>query len=214
MTSRASDREEKRLRLIAAAATVFARQGYTSTRMADIAVEASVGKGTLYEYFPSKEELFFAVFETIHVEARSRVAEAVPAEIGGLTRLRETLMAAADFVTESREMHGVTLDFWAASIGSPHEDRFRRLCGAMYREWREIAAATIRDGQMRGEINATVDADAVATMMVAALDGLGVQYWFDPSLDPRAVVDRYVDAVCTGLVPNDGPARNPQDSVA
>jgi hypothetical protein len=84
----------------------------------------------------------------------------------------------------------------------------------MYREWREIAAATIRDGQMQGEITATVDADAVATMMVAALDGLGVQYWFDPSLDPRAVVDRYVDALCTGLVPNDGPARNPQDSVA
>lgn len=211
MTSRASDREEKRLRLIAAAATVFARQGYTSTRMADIAIEANVGKGTLYEYFPSKEELFFAVYETIHVEARSRVAEAVPAEIGGLTRLRETLLAAADFVTESRDMHGVTLDFWAASIGSPHEDRFRRLCGATYHDWREIAATTIRDGQARGEITATVDADAVATMMVAALDGLGVQYWFDPGLDPRAIVARYVDAICTGLVAGGGPARNPQE---
>lgn len=209
MTARTSDREEKRRRLIEGAAAVFSRQGYTSTRMADIAVEAGVGKGTLYEYFPSKEELFFAVFESVHIDARARITEAIEPGHGGLTRLREMLTAAAAFVAGNREMHGVTLDFWAASIGSPHEDRFQKLCGQMYHDWRELAAATIRDGQASGEIAGTVDADAVATMLVAALDGLGVQYWFDPTVDPRAVVARYVDAVCGGLVPRGGSARNP-----
>ncbi len=163
----------------------------------------------MYEYFPSKEELFFAVFETVHVEARGRVAEALPDTLSGLARLREMLAAAAAFVAGHRQMHGVTLDFWAASIGSPHEDRFQQVCGRMYRDWRELGAATIREGQARGEIAATVDAEAVATLLVAALDGLGVQLWFDPSLEPRPAVSRFVDALCEGLLARPGDNRNP-----
>ena len=56
------DREEKRDSLVKAAASVFASQGFSRARIADIAEAADVGKGTIYEYFDSKEELFLAVF--------------------------------------------------------------------------------------------------------------------------------------------------------
>ena len=54
-----SRKEEKRALIIEAAAKVFARRGFASTLMAEIAIEAGIGKGTLYEYFDSKEDLFF-----------------------------------------------------------------------------------------------------------------------------------------------------------
>jgi hypothetical protein len=38
-------------------------------RMIEVAEAAAVGKGTIYEYFRSKEELFFAVFEEMMHEA-------------------------------------------------------------------------------------------------------------------------------------------------
>ena len=60
MISTANDRGDKRPRLVEAAAAVFAEKGYASTRVADIAVRAGVGKGTVYEYFSSKDELLFA----------------------------------------------------------------------------------------------------------------------------------------------------------
>ncbi|GFN21772.1 TetR/AcrR family transcriptional regulator [Thermanaeromonas sp. C210] len=50
--------EDKRHRILGAAARVFAARGYQQAKMEEIALEAGVGKGTLYEYFPSKKELF------------------------------------------------------------------------------------------------------------------------------------------------------------
>lgn len=47
--------------IIRAALLVFARAGFNAARLDDVAAEAGVSKGTLYLYFPSKEELFKAV---------------------------------------------------------------------------------------------------------------------------------------------------------
>ena len=54
-------KEKQKESIIRAAAINFGRYGYANTKMDDIAIKANVGKGTLYEYFPSKEELFQAI---------------------------------------------------------------------------------------------------------------------------------------------------------
>ena len=74
-----TDRGDKRVRLVKAASAVFAEKGYASTRVADIAERATVGKGTVYEYFSSKEELLFAVFESINADISARMNEALAA---------------------------------------------------------------------------------------------------------------------------------------
>src|SRR3989442_14156748 len=58
-------------RILRAAETVFARHDYHEVQMDDVVEACGVGKGTLYRYFPSKQDLYFAVmFEGI---ARLRV---------------------------------------------------------------------------------------------------------------------------------------------
>jgi len=47
--------------LVAAALACFAERGFAATKLDDIAAKAGVAKGTVYLYFPSKEELFKAV---------------------------------------------------------------------------------------------------------------------------------------------------------
>src|SRR4051794_3878904 len=49
---------ERRCAILEAARTVFARQGYASTVVEDIARQAEIAKGTLYLYFPSKEQIY------------------------------------------------------------------------------------------------------------------------------------------------------------
>jgi AcrR family transcriptional regulator len=61
---RISWKRRKRARpveILAAASTVFSLNGYSATRMADIAARAGITKGTIYLYFTSKEELFKAI---------------------------------------------------------------------------------------------------------------------------------------------------------
>ncbi len=54
------DKIEKKQRIAEAALGVFSRQGYVAASMQEISEAAGVGKGTLYEYFESKADVFIA----------------------------------------------------------------------------------------------------------------------------------------------------------
>src|SRR5215471_21027634 len=66
----------RRCAILEAARTVFARQGYADTVVEDIADQAGIGKGTLYLYFPSKEQIYLAALleEARRLDADSRTA--------------------------------------------------------------------------------------------------------------------------------------------
>ncbi|MEN6392180.1 MAG: helix-turn-helix domain-containing protein, partial [Syntrophomonas sp.] len=53
----------KRELIIEAAIKVFSQKGYHNTRMEEIAQAAGIGKGTIYEYFESKLQLFQSMME-------------------------------------------------------------------------------------------------------------------------------------------------------
>ena len=57
-------KEARPQELLDAALTLFAEKGFAATRSEEVATLAGVSKGTLYLYFPSKEELFKAVVRT------------------------------------------------------------------------------------------------------------------------------------------------------
>ena len=75
MTDRSIAQEEKRRLILAAAVRVFARKGYHTCRVGDIAEEEGVAHGLLYHYFSSKDELL----ETIFRETWAELLEAVRA---------------------------------------------------------------------------------------------------------------------------------------
>ena len=57
------DKTQKRQRIMDAALQVFVKSGYEKTKIIDVAQAAGIGKGTVYEYFESKEELFRCILE-------------------------------------------------------------------------------------------------------------------------------------------------------
>jgi AcrR family transcriptional regulator len=66
--------EEKRRLILAAAVRVFARGGYHTSRVSDIAEEAGIAHGLLYHYFSSKEEVLATVFRENWGELLGRLA--------------------------------------------------------------------------------------------------------------------------------------------
>ena len=53
--------QQKREKILRAAGSLFAARPFHKVRLSDVAAEAAVGKGTVYTYFDSKEELYVAV---------------------------------------------------------------------------------------------------------------------------------------------------------
>jgi AcrR family transcriptional regulator len=185
--STVNDKGDKRPRLVDAACAVFAEKGYASTRVADIAERAGVGKGTVYEYFSSKEELLFAVFELINAEISLRMNDALEAGGSSEEKLHNVLRLGAEVIAEQVEMQPVILDFWAAARGKDFEETYHRAVVASYTHFRNLFTNFVRDGQNRGDFKRTVDAEALAATVVATVDGLGIQLFFDRSLDPHRI---------------------------
>ena len=67
---------ETRERLFRAALDLFARKGFTETKVEDITEAADVGKGTFFNYFPSKDHILLAFGEMQLAKLESAVAEA------------------------------------------------------------------------------------------------------------------------------------------
>jgi AcrR family transcriptional regulator len=67
------DKEQKRYDIARAAMEVFCERGFESASMSRVAGKAGVGKGTIYEYFPSKDEL---IATSIRLWMEEMIAEA------------------------------------------------------------------------------------------------------------------------------------------
>jgi AcrR family transcriptional regulator len=74
MARQAERREATRGAVLRAAQKLFESKGFAATTMDEIAAAAGVAKGAVYHHFPSKEELFEAVFEAVSIGLLDRVA--------------------------------------------------------------------------------------------------------------------------------------------
>lgn len=92
---RPEQKELRRKAILAGAAKLFRTCRYQDLRMADLAVQLGLGKGTLYLYFPTKEALFLAVLQA-EMGAWFKGAEARLATLGtaaGSKAVAEALVA-------------------------------------------------------------------------------------------------------------------------
>src|SRR5215469_16671287 len=102
MTDR-SVTNKKHAAILDAARTVFSRDGYAASSVDDVAAEAGIAKGTVYLYFQSKEDLYFAALLR-DVTAYSSEGRAQIAMLPTLREKLETfLQAKLDYCREHRD---------------------------------------------------------------------------------------------------------------
>ena len=198
-------KKERENQIIEAAAQVFAKKGFSGTVMAEIAICAGIGKGTIYEYFQSKEELFFAVFEWYMKESGVAATVSISALSGSassrLMALSESLMTSW---LEMMDVYSLVMEFWAASASSSSQmrERFKEAFRRAYQEFRGIVASLIRDGIERGEFQSDVNPESIAAALVGAWDALFLQAWFEENFDPLTTARNFLEVVIKGLSKN------------
>lgn len=197
----AKDKKEKRGRIIEAAATVFAEKGYARTSMSDIAGAAGIAKGTTYEYFESKEALFFAVFEWYAAQIENIVYTKLSADDSA--SCTEKIRLLSDSVLESlqemEQVYPLTLEFWSASASSVNRDKIKPAFRDMYRQFSTLVGDIIKQGMETGEFESGIDPYACASALVGAWDCMGLQAWFDEDFDMEKTVNAFTALVTRGL---------------
>jgi AcrR family transcriptional regulator len=200
MSSAKREKHQKTQHIIQAAARVFAEKGFARTVMADIANQAGIGKGTLYEYFDSKEDLFFAVFEWLAQQTEAATKVSISA-LGGSAS--ERLAILSDTVMQSwlqiKDLFTLLMEFWAASASSQMRKRFKGYFKQAYENFRAIVAALIREGIQHGEFQEDVVPESVAAALVGTWDALLLQAWFDDTFDALTSARNFFAVLIRGL---------------
>ena len=192
----------RRKAILDAAARVFAQKGYAAARIIEVAQAASVGKGTIYAYYRSKEELFFAVFESMMLEAGETIAAAAGQLEGSFAERMRTL---SDGIIRSwlgqLDMYALVMEFWSATASSPSREQFKTVFQKGYRHLRTVVGTLITDAKASGDVAAHCDAGRIASALVGTWDALLLQAWLDPAFDALATSRAFMEVILQGLRP-------------
>jgi TetR/AcrR family transcriptional regulator, fatty acid metabolism regulator protein len=189
---------DKRRIILDAAVRVFARQGFHTCRVSDIADEAGVAYGLVYHYFQSKDE----VLDTLFLERWDVLLEAIREVDASDQPARAKLRAIAGFIIDSYRhdpdlMKVIIVEVTRAanSFGAAHLGKITEA----YAQIRGIVEQAQRDGEFRDAVTAEFAAMAFYGAIEQVLTGwiFGLLEETDESYE-RAK-DYVVETICDGL---------------
>jgi TetR/AcrR family fatty acid metabolism transcriptional regulator len=192
--------------ILAAAERVFGRSDFASAKMADIAREAGLAAGTLYNYFENKEQIFQSLIDARGEEFLKRF-EAVFAEPSEpIERLRRSIQVGLEFLEEHQAMFQVFMELGAMSDWS-----LRRLCGepAQARHERTVVLheRAIREGIAAGVLRRDIPAEMQAAFLIGAMQAF-VRSWLSAKGPrPRRGLAEHTPTILSFLVDGLGAAK-------
>ncbi|MCD6365088.1 MAG: TetR/AcrR family transcriptional regulator [Planctomycetes bacterium] len=169
----------KRHLILLAAEKVFDACGYASATMEAVAAEAGIAKGSLYTYFRSKKDLFTQVFVEVLSEDEALVRDVFRRPIGAGEKLQEFLAHWFMRVARYKPIGRLMLEFWVHASREEDYDELRRMLGEAYAAWRAMLAKIVQEGVNSGEFRADVEVEAAVSLILAVMDGIGVQSIID-----------------------------------
>ncbi|HKG89202.1 MAG TPA: TetR/AcrR family transcriptional regulator [Nitrososphaeraceae archaeon] len=159
---------EVKEKIVQAAITTFSKYGYDKTRMDDIAKSAKLGKGTLYLYFKSKEELFYDISENSIKELKEQLSKL-------FSKKEDLVQDAEKFYDQYRNLihdsEKVSFEMIAESSRNP---KLRKALYEQRMKVYDIVIDYLRRQIEKGFFRKDMDVNAIASGLVALYDGLTI----------------------------------------
>jgi AcrR family transcriptional regulator len=194
------EKEQRRASILRAAEQVFAAKGAALVTMDDIAHAADLGKGTLYLYFDSKDELYLEIANHTVRELVEALEHSGQGAETGYDRVTRLLGAASGFALTHRDRFRVAVS-WMATAGASVSDserfaEYRRQIGRVYAE----LAAAIDAGKQDQTVLTTVDTPTLVAELLGALLGALLVELNAPEVSQRMPAATHWDGLAGGVV--------------
>ena len=192
-------RAQRERSILDIAGQVFARDGYHSASMDEIARSAGVSKPMLYAYFDSKEGLYLTYIERSGAELVERLQRAFAEGDPATVRVRERVGEFLSFVQEHGD--GWRVLFGEASANRPVAESVAHMRGAIVSAVRRLVEAGLSDPAPPGPA-----AEVVAHAIVGAGESLA-NWWLDhPEVAREDVAAWYAEVVRASVIAVTRPA--------
>ncbi|UKP00284.1 TetR/AcrR family transcriptional regulator [Nostoc sp. UHCC 0870] len=162
--------EETKARIIQQAAELFNQQGYAGSSISDIMRVTGLQKGGIYNHFQSKDELALQAFDYAIACVSKHYRLALRNERHAIARLKAIVNVFSSFVENPPIPGGCPLLNTAVESDDAHPALRERTQQAMT-AWLNLIRHIIETGIAKGEIQPGVNADEIASIMTAILEG-------------------------------------------
>ena len=165
MTLARTNSTDKREAILKAATEVFARNGYFSSKVSDIAKAAGVADGTVYLYFKSKEEILHSIFD----RTMEQGIEQAKIELAKCRTPQEKLRCLSKLhLARLGADRDLAIVFQVELRGSTKF--MEEFSGGGFAEYLDIIKKTIEEGQKTGVFRTDLKAITAAKILYGALD--------------------------------------------
>ena len=188
--------EEKMREILEAAGRCFMRDGFQGATIANICNEANVSAGHLYHYFPSKEAIIGAMAEADLEETAQRFAQLMEG-----SNIVTALVSEIDRVKDHHDRAGGRALLLDVLAEAGRNAAMAKILQKHSRGMKALLGEFLRTGQTRGEVDANLDAEIAAGILVSLIDGSKTLALRDPKLDMKKhikmlkmLIDRFLTA--------------------
>jgi TetR/AcrR family fatty acid metabolism transcriptional regulator len=170
-----SRQERRRDELLEAAIKVFGEHGYEAATIDQIAAEAGVSKGTMYNYFSSKQDLFAQLFSRTVAADEQRMEELLRTDQAASDKIDGLLDLWFERLASYHNMGRLVLEFWASAAVGEDDGPFRGTLREMYQQTQDRLTRVLAAGAETGEFQLLHTPAVGASMIIALVDGLLLQ---------------------------------------
>lgn len=179
-----------RQRIIEQSAPIFNQHGYAGTSISRLMVATGLEKGGIYRHFESKQELAAAAFdyawECVSTPRQQGLVECP-------SYLAKLLLFVRNFIEESPGNLPGGCPLLNTAVDSDDGDPLlRKKARTALAGWRSQLAQLFRLGQAAGEFEAETDADSVAVVIIATLEGSIMMGRLEKSREPLRIAGNYL----------------------
>jgi TetR/AcrR family transcriptional regulator, transcriptional repressor for nem operon len=165
-----SKAQETKTRIIEQAATLFNQQGYAGTSVSDLMRATGLQKGGIYNHFHSKDELALEAFDFAVNCVQQKFMGALKGKRHAGDRLL-AILSVYENILDNPPIEGGCPILNTSVESDDFHPALRERSQLAMDAWRDLIRRIVDKGIMRGEFQATVDADTVATILIATIEG-------------------------------------------
>jgi AcrR family transcriptional regulator len=177
--SSTQQRIQTRERILEAAESVFADNGYHDALVDEISKRTSMSKGGLYFHFPSKENLFFAVMDRLANKLVRRAEKAVDKAESPLEAAEAALEAVLTALEKQKRLARLLIT-QGYSMGNAFETKRAEV----FDRFAKIIRDQLDEAQITGQIK-KIDTDLASRVWLGAVNEIVVHWLFSGGQTPN-----------------------------
>lgn len=186
--------------IIVQSTRLFLANGFRGTSVKQITEAVGIGRGTLYWYFKSKEEILEVIFRKFEKEMVDGFIEAVRKRDGGFVpKFKAFHKFSTEFARDNRDLSLAFNSLLTEIIGANTEGE--KIAREIWEKYRKSIKSLLEQGEKEGYVEKRIDTGLYAHLIVANQTGILVQWFvYGDHLDARGLVKTFEKFLLDGII--------------